>query len=177
MHGITSDDIWTKLTRMYNHRTSCEKRSMRCGIICHSRMSDAWFTVCGDEWQQLKPQMMAPHISDCYSVITVQFLFAYLPLCDLIVIYRFSSLYMFTQINKLITEDSYCSYRFSVHFLLDCLRYSASCTKIGNFWTLGLVIWITTITHQACPFLSNFAENSQNTYFITLPMLMVELNV
>ena len=26
----------------------------------------------------------------------------------------------------------------SVHFLLDYLRYSTSCTKSGNFWTLGL---------------------------------------
>ena len=54
------------------------------------------------------------------------------------VIYRFLSLHMFTRINKLIAEDSYCSYRFSVHFLLDCLCYSASCTKSGNFWTLRL---------------------------------------
>ena len=45
---------------------------------------------------------------------------------------------MFTQINKLIAEDSFCSYRFSVHFLLDCLCYSASCAKSGNFWTLRL---------------------------------------
>ena len=65
-------------------------------------------------------------------------MFVYLPLRDLIVMYRFLFLYMFTQINKLIAEDSYCSYRFSVHFLLDCLRYSASCTKSGNFWTLRL---------------------------------------
>ena len=50
----------------------------------------------------------------------------------------FLSLYMFTQINKLIAEDSYCSYRISVHFLLDCLRYSASCTHNGNVWTLRL---------------------------------------
>ena len=54
------------------------------------------------------------------------------------VIYRFLSLYMFTQINKLIAEDSFCSCKFSVHFLLDCLRYSPSCTKSGNFWTLRL---------------------------------------
>ena len=38
----------------------------------------------------------------------------------------------------MIAEDSYCSYRFSVHFLLDCLCYIASCTKSGNFWTLRL---------------------------------------
>ena len=82
--------------------------------------------------------MVAPHIADCYSVIIVKFLSVYLPLRDLIVIYRFLSLYMFTKINKLIAEDSYCSYRFSVHFLLDCLCYSASCTKSGNFWTLRL---------------------------------------
>ena len=81
---------------------------------------------------------MAPHITDCYSVIIVKFLFVYLPLRDLIVIYRFLSLYMFTQINKLMAEDSYCSYRFSVHFQLDCLCYSANCTKSGNFWTLRL---------------------------------------
>ena len=83
-------------------------------------------------------QMVAPHITDCYSVIIVKFLFVYLSLRDVIVIYRFLSLYTFTQINKLIAEGSYCSYRFSVHFLLDCLRYSASCTKSGNFWTLRL---------------------------------------
>ena len=45
---------------------------------------------------------------------------------------------MFTQVNKLIAEDSYCSYRFSVHFLHDCLRYSARCTKSGKFWILRL---------------------------------------
>ena len=49
MCGITSDDIWTKWTRVYNHWTSWEKRSM-CGVICHSSMSDVWFTVCGEEW-------------------------------------------------------------------------------------------------------------------------------
>ena len=45
---------------------------------------------------------------------------------------------MFTQVNKLIAEDSYCSYRFSVHFLHDCLHYSARCTKSGKFWILRL---------------------------------------
>ena len=109
---------------------------MRCGIAWG--MSDVWFTVCGGEWQGFLRQMVAPNITDCYSVIIVKFLFVYLPLRDLIVIYRFLSLYMFTQINKLIAEDSYSSYRFSVHFLLDCLRYSARCTKSGNFWTLRL---------------------------------------
>ena len=111
---------------------------MRCGVICHSSMSDVWFTVCGGEWQQLLRQMVAPQITDCYSVIIVKFLFVYLPLRDFIVIYRFFTSYMFTQINKLIAEDSYCSYRFSVLCLLDCLRYSASCTKSRNFWTLRL---------------------------------------
>ena len=111
---------------------------MRCDVICHSSMSDVWFTVCGGEWQPLLRQMVAPHITDCYSVIIVKIMFVYLPLRDLIVMYRFLFLYMFTQINKLIAEDSYCSYRFSVHFLLDCLRYSASCTNSGNFWTLRL---------------------------------------
>ena len=77
---------------------------LRCGVICHSSMSDVWFTVCGGEWQQLLRQMVAPHM----------------------------------QINKLMAEDSYCSHRFSVHFLLDYLRNSASCTKSGNFWTLSL---------------------------------------
>ena len=81
--------------------------------------------------------MVAPYITDCYNVIIVKFLFVYLSLHDLIVIYRFLTLYMFTQINKLIADDSYCSYR-CVHFLLDCLRYSASCTKNGTFWTLRL---------------------------------------
>ena len=81
---------------------------------------------------------MAPHITDCYSVIIAKFLFVYLPLRDLIVVCMFLCLYMFTQIIKLIVEDSYCSYRFSVHCLLDCLRYSASCTKSGNFGTLRL---------------------------------------
>ena len=138
MYGITPDDIWTKWTRVYNHWTSCKKRSIRCGVICHRSMSDIWFTACGGEWQQLLRQMVAPHITDCYSVIIVKFLFVHLQLRDLIVIYRFLSLYMFTQINKLIAEDSCYSYRFSVHFLLDCLRYSASCTKSGNFWTLRL---------------------------------------
>ena len=155
---------------------AARKRSIRCGVIYHSSMSDVWFTVCGGEWQQLLRQIMAPHITDCYSEIIVKFLFVYFPFCDLIVIYMFLCLYMFTQINKLIAEDSYCSYRLSVHFLLDCLRYSASCTKMGISGPWGWVLWKTTITHQACPFLSNFAENSQNTYFITLPILMVELN-
>ena len=77
---------------------------LRCGVICHSSISDVWFTVCGGEWQQLLRQMVAPHM----------------------------------QINKLMAEDSYCSHRFSVHFLLDNLRNSASCTKSGNFWTLSL---------------------------------------
>ena len=45
---------------------------------------------------------------------------------------------MFTQVNKLIAENNYCSYRFSVHFLHDCLRYSARCTKSGKFWILRL---------------------------------------
>ena len=138
MYGVTSDDIWTKWTRVYNHWTTCEKPSMRCGVICHSSMSDIWFTVCGGEWHQLLRQMVAALITDCYSVIIVKFLFVYLPLCDFIVTYRFCSLYMFTQINKLIAEDSFCSFRFRVQFLLDCLRYSASCTKSGNFWTLRL---------------------------------------
>ena len=80
---------------------------------------------------QPENQGSLPHITDCYSVIIVKFLFVYLPLRDLIVIYRLLSLYMFTQINKLIAEDSYCSYRFSAHFLLDCLRYSATCKKVG----------------------------------------------
>ena len=111
---------------------------MRCGVICHSGMPDVWFTVCGGEWQQSLRQMVAPHITDCYSVIIVKFLFVYLPLRDLIVIYKFLCLCVFTQINRLIAEDSYCSYRFSVHFLLDCLRYSAICTKSGNFGTLRL---------------------------------------
>ena len=83
--------------------------------------------------------MVAPHITDGYIVIIVKFLSVYLPLRDLIVIYRFFlSWYIFRQINKLIAEDSYCSYKFSAHFLLDCLCYSASCTKSGNFWTLRL---------------------------------------
>ena len=62
---------------------------MRCGVICHSSMSDVWFTVCGGEWQQLLQQMVAPHITDSCSVIIVKFLFVYLPLRDLIMIYRF----------------------------------------------------------------------------------------
>ena len=128
----------TVRNRLRQHWMSCEKRSMRCGVICHSSMSDVWFTVCGGEWQQLLRQMVAPHITDCYSVFIVKFLFVYLPLRDLIVIYRFLCAYVFTQINKLFAEDSYCSYRFSVHFLLDCLHYSAICTKSGNFGTLGL---------------------------------------
>ena len=52
--------------------------------ICHSSMSDVWFIVCGGEWQQSLRQMVAPHITDCYSVIIVKFLFVYLPLRDLI---------------------------------------------------------------------------------------------
>ena len=169
MYGITSDDIWTKWTCVYNHWTSCEKRSMRCGVICHSGMSDVWFTVWGGEWQQLLRQMVAPHITDCYSVIIVGFLFVYLPLRDLIVMYRFLCLYMFTQINKLIAEDSYCSYRLSVHFLLHtiaCVTVPAV-QKVGISGPWGWVLWQTTITHQACPFLSNFSENSWNTYLIT----------
>ena len=90
--------------------------------------------------QRLLRQMVAPHITDCYSVIIVKFLFVYLPLRNLIVIYRFLSLYMFTQINKLFAEDSNCSYRFSVHFLLDCLCCSTSCKESGKIWTLRLGI-------------------------------------
>ena len=136
MYGITSDDIWTKWTHVYNHWTSCEKRSMRCGVICHSSMSNVWFTVYAEESGRSYCDRWWLQTLHCYSVIIVKFLFVYLPLRDLILIYRFLSLYMFTQINKLIAGDS--SYRFSIHFLFDCLRYSASCTKSGNFWTLRL---------------------------------------
>ena len=168
--------VSTRTVRNRQHWTSCEKRSVRCGVICHSSMSDLWFTVCGGEWQQFLRQMVAPHITDCYSVIIVKFLFVYLTLRDLIVIYRFLCAYVFTQINKLFAEDSYCSYRFSVHFLLDCLRYSAICTKSGNFGTLGLG---TLENNHNTPGLSisfQFCRKLTNTYFITLPILMVELN-
>ena len=47
---------------------------------------------------------------------------------------------MFTQINILFAEDSNCSCRFSVHFLLDCLCCSASCKESGIIWTLRLGI-------------------------------------
>ena len=167
MYGITSDDIWRKWIRVYNHWKSCEKRSMRCGIIFHSSMSDVWFSVCGGKWQQLLRQMVAPHITDCNSVIIVKFL---------IVIYTFLSLYMFTQINKLIAEVIVRTNLVFTFCLIACVTVSAiQKVEISGPW--GWVLWKTTITHQACPFLSNFAENSQNTYFITLPILMVELNL
>ena len=59
--------------------------------------------------------------------------------------------------------------------LIACVTVPAA-QKEGISGPWGWVLWKTTITHQACPFLSKFAENSRNTYFITLPILMLELN-
>ena len=84
-------------------------------------------------------------------------MFVYLPLRYLIVIYRFLSLFMFTQINKLIAEDSYCSYILFIFCMIACVTVPGV-QKVGISGPWGWVLWKTTITPQACPFLFNFAE-------------------
>ena len=168
----------TVSNRLRQHWTSCEKRSMRCGVICHSGMPDVWFTLCGGEWQQSLRQMVAPHITDCYSVIIVKFLFVYLPVHYVISLW-YIGFYVCMCLRRSIdwllkTVIVHTDLAFTF-CLIACVTVP-SVQKVGISGPWGWVLWKTTITHQACPFLSNFAENSQNTYFITLPILMVELN-
>ena len=81
--------------------------------------------------------MVAPHITGCYSVIIVKFLFVYLPLRDLIVIIGF---YPYICLRRSVnwwlkTVIVHTDFVFTF-CLIACS--SASCTKSGNFWTLRL---------------------------------------
>ena len=136
------------------HQTTSERNGPACTIIGRAARSDPWgvasyaSVVCQTSDSQYAEESGSSYWGRWWlhtlltvtvlSVLSFCLFICHYVISGLIVICRFLSLYMFTQINKLIAEDSFCSYRFSVHFLLDCLCYSASCAKSGNFWTLRL---------------------------------------
>ena len=116
-------------------------------------------------------------IIDCYSVIIIKFLFVYLPLRDVIVIYRFyPCLCLRRSINWLLKTVIVHTDLVFTFCMIACVTVPGV-QKVESSGSWGWVLSKTTITPQACPFLFNFAKNSQNTYSITLLILMVELNV
>ena len=158
-------------TCMGLHQTTSERNGPACTITGRAARSDPWgvasyaTAVCQRSDSQYVEESGKSYcgrwwLHTLLTVIVLSLLSFCLFICHYVISLWFIGFYpcLFTQINKLIAEDSYCSYRFSLHFLLDCLRYSASCTKSGNLWTLRFG---TLEKSHSTPFLSNFVENSQ----------------
>ena len=155
--GLPSAWLKSNWACMGLHQTTSERNEPTCTIIGRAARSDPWgvasyaTAVCHTSDSQYAEERGSSYcgrwwLHTLLTVIVLSLISFCLFICHYVIslwyacFYPCICLYMFTPINKLIVEDSYCSYRFSVHFLLDCLHHSASCTKIGNLWTLRLGI-------------------------------------
>ena len=171
------------------HQTTSERNGPACTINGRAARSDPWgvasyaTAVCQTSDSQYAEESGSSYCSRWWlhtllTVIIVKFIFVYLPLRDLIGIYSFfyPSICLRRSINWLLKTVIVHTELVFTFCLIACVTVPAvHIMGISGPW--GWVLWKTTIAHQACQFLSNCAENSQSTYFITLPILMVELNV
>ena len=178
-------------TCMGLHQITSERNGSACAIIGRAARSDPWgvasyaTAVCQTSDSQHAEESGSSYcgrwwLHTLLTVIVLSLLSFCLFICHYVISFWYIGFYpcicLRRSINWLLKTVIVHTDLVFTFCLIACVTVPAV-QKVGIYWPWGWALWKTTITHQACPFLSNFAENSQNTYLITLPIFMVELNV
>ena len=180
------------------HQTTSKRNGPTCTIIGRAARSDPWVVasyataVCQTSDSQYTEESGSSYcgrwwLHTLLTVIVLSLLSFCLVICHYVISLRYISFHpcicLHRSINWLLkTVIVYTDLVFTFS-LIACVTVPAV-QKVEICGPWGWVLWKTTITHQACPFLSNFAETttlshclSQQVLYFLLSTLVLTLYI
>ena len=162
-------------TCMGLYQTTSERNGTACTIIGRAARSDPWGVVSyATAVYQTFDSQYAEESGSSYcgkwwlhtllTVIVLSLLSFCLFICHYVIsLWFYPYICLLRSISWLLNTVIVHTDLVFTFCLIACVTVPAV-QKVGISGPWGWVLWKTSITQQACPFLSNFAEISQNTY-------------